>query len=48
MVKKLCSLMALLLVLLTSVSLAEGRVTDAQFNFVIREEFDRTYEILEN
>ncbi len=28
MVKKLCALMALLLVLLTSVSLAEGRVTD--------------------
>lgn len=26
----------------------DGRVTDAHFNFVVREEFERTYEILEN
>ncbi len=26
----------------------DGRVTDAQFNFVVREEFERTYDILEN
>ena len=27
---------------------AEGRVADAQFSFVAREEFDRNYVILEN
>ena len=27
---------------------AEGRVADAQFSFVAREEFDRNYDILEN